>query len=397
MMFYQLRTLKRPLYALSGFLLMAAVLTSCSCICGLGPTCCDFGRPDVLAYQPTCIIDYNDCFEEYDLCDAPCVQCLRKVPITSDMLNPFQPIDVDYRLARGDVLEIAILDEEETTIENAVIAPDGRLYYMFLNGLAAAGKNPNELSKNIESQLGNMFVNPCVSVSPKDSQTLNYRVFGRVRNPGEFPFAGPVTLREAIAQSGGLLTQSMKEQDYARRYMVPYVDLSRSFIARGNSKLDVDFGKLLGEGDETQNIYLKPGDYIYVAPAETRDVFVLGYVNGPQRISFIPGMTLMSTLAISGGWPTPSPYSPNLERILVVRGSLECPQVCVVDVKKILHGHARDVYLKPGDIVYASHKQFRFGRELVLLAINSFIGNFVGSAAEYYAEFVWFDGGDDDI
>jgi len=381
-----------PVLSLFALALILNSFSSCSPgSCDGKNSCCDFGRPPVLCYKTDYVLDYNDCFEEVQIgSDEACLEPIQNMPLTEEMFNPFEPIDPDYRLARGDVLEISIFGEDETTIENAMIAPDGKLYYTVLNGIQAAGRRPDEVAKEIQNNLDHLFLNPLVSVTPRETQALNYRVLGRVQAPGEFPFEGPVTIREAISEAGGLLTPVSKEQDYGRRYLIPYYDLSRSFIVRGSRKLDIDFHKLLYEGDNTQNIFLRPDDYIYIAGSENREVFVLGYVNAPQRLPYVTGMTLMSTIATVGGWPTPNPYSPNLKRVLVIRGSLECPRVCVVDVDKILCGQALDVRLEPGDIVYASHKHFRFAREMVLFAIDSFITSFVSSAGEHYTRIHWF-------
>lgn len=387
------KRLSLSVLSIFGLALIMYSLSSCSPgSCAGKNSYCDFGRPPVLCYKTDYIIDYNDCFEEVCIgSDESCLEPLQKAHLTGDMFNPFEPIDPNYRLARGDILEISIFDEEETTIENAMIAPDGKLYYTVLEGIQAADRKPDEVAKEIQANLDHLFLHPLVSITPRETQALNYRVLGRVQTPGVFPFEGPVTLSEAISEAGGLLTQTAKEQDYGRRYLIPYANLENSFITRGNQKLDVDFQKLLLEGDNSQNIYLRPDDYIYIAGSERKEVFVLGYVNAPQRLPYVPKMTLMSTIATVGGWPTPSPYSPNLDRVLVIRGSLECPRVCCVSVNTILCGQALDVFLEPGDIVYASHKHFRFGREMVLFAIDSFITAFVSGAGEHYTRLHWFD------
>ena len=172
--------------------------------------------------------------------------------------------------------------------------------------------------------------------------------------------------------------------------------LANSFIVRGDRKLDVDFTKLLLSEDDSQNLYIHPKDYVYLAATDTKEVFLLGYVNAPQRLPFVPGMTLMSALSSVDGWPPPSPYSPDLKRFLVIRGALECPQVCMIDLKMILTGRARDVFLMPGDIVYATHKKFRLGRELVYIAIDSFIYGFLDSYALHFAREHWFKKDSDD-
>ncbi len=379
--------------------LVSLGMGGCNSTCCIGKrSCCDFGRGPILCSKADCVIDYNDCFQE--ICvgkEESCMDGLRKAPLADEMFDPYAPIDPHYTLSKGDILQISVFGEEETAVENAMIAPDGKIYYTVLEGVQAEGRTPGQVAKDLERQLDELFLHPVVTVVPKVSQGLNFRVLGRVQQPGEYPITGPVTISEAVSEAGGLLTPASKEGDSGRRYMVPYVDLNESFIVRGNRKLDVNFNKLLLEGDNRENIYVRPNDYIYIAGSEIKEVFILGYVTSPQRLPYVNGMTLMSSLASVGGWQSPNPYSPDLANILVIRGSLDCPRVCHVNLENILCGIARDVYLQPGDIVYASHKQFRFLREMFLLAISAFTNSFASSAGDYYGV-KWFstDTTDDD-
>ncbi len=373
-------------------------------VTGCGPRVqppCKFGcfcrRPAVIASWEPWILDYNDCFQNcpVDLCGcgpySPPTQSL-----TPDLFDPYQPIDPDYRLNKGDILEISVFGEEEASINNAMVAPDGKLYYTVLEGIPAVGRTPVEVGRDLSTALSHLLVEPKVIVVPLQTMAPTFKVLGRVRGPGEFPLTGPITVREGIFEAGGLLSEASKDiDDDDYRLNVPTADLDASFIVRGGYKLDVDFNRLFFTADDSQNIYLKPGDYIYIAGAEHREVFVLGYAVSPQRLPFATGMTLMSAITASGGWPTPSPYSPDLGRIVVVRGSLDCPRVCLVDVNKILNGQARDLYLCPGDIVYMAHKQWRTVRDLIIIAIDSFLNTFAISAASYYSS-TWFTNGNFD-
>lgn len=374
--------------------LIAGLFTGCNRGCDIPCVdinwCC--GRPDVMMSWETCVIDYNDCFEEYDLTEYGYGNLYEKLELTPDLFDPYQPIVPDYKFSKGDILQVAVFGEDETFVSGAVVAPDGKLYYSVLDGIQADGKSPKEVSKELQLSLDELFVDPIVTIVPKEVVGPAYRILGRVRVPGEYKIEGPITVREAIAQAGGLFSEADKDTgDHPGRATIPYTDLDKSLMMRGNKQVDINFYDLLFSGREDQNIYVKPSDYIYVAGSETKEVFMLGYVNAPQRIPHTMDMTLMTAFASVGGWPTPNPYSPDLHRIVVIRGGLECPQVCVVDVKKILHGKARDLRLEPGDIVYASHKQWRTAREVVHIAVDTFIGAFVGSFGSHYAREHWFD------
>jgi protein involved in polysaccharide export with SLBB domain len=65
-----------------------------------------------------------------------------------------------------------------------------------------------------------------------------------------------MTVLEAISKAGGLFTSrfSGTTEELA--------DLHHSMLIRNGKPLAVDFNRLLREGDMSQNIYLRPNDYI---------------------------------------------------------------------------------------------------------------------------------------
>ena len=56
------------------------------------------------------------------------------------------------------------------------------------------------------------------------------------------------------------------------------MDLDRSIVLRDNVIIPVDFDALIRRGDMKQNIYLEPGDFIFLAEATGATVYVLGDV-----------------------------------------------------------------------------------------------------------------------
>lgn len=348
----------------------------------------DGRRPQVMTDYQDCVIDYNgDCDCEIQSRtheDAP-----PAIPITPDMLKVESTLNREFHLAKGDILEISVFGDEETFISSTAVAPDGYLYYAFLDRMEAAGKTPKELATNLEEALEKLFINPRVSVVPKTIVTQSYKVLGRVQSPGVFPLLAPTRLRDAIGEAGGLLMESFRDK-ISNAHLYSLVDLGSSYIIRDGKRINVNFESLLTNGDDSQNIFLRAGDYIYIAPAERFEVYITGNVNTPRRLVYRRGVTLMAAVAQSGGWVTPNPYSPNLNRVFILRGCFECPTYLLVDVQKILRGEARDVYLCPGDIIYFPNKKFRFARELIRSAVESFVQAFAGSAAATYAQVNWF-------
>jgi len=380
------------------FLFLTLLLTTAGCsLCRLSAR-----RPQVMASYETCILDYNTPFEEDGFSEATS----ETEPLAPEFFDIYQPLAKEYRLSSGDVVEISVFGDIETVVDHIVIAPDGFLYYTILDGIPAAGRTISELREELTSKLSELFVDPLVTISPRVITNQAYKIVGRIRAPGEYSISGPIRLREAIAESGGLLTsdssydgqqgsfdEKQTRPSYTKEGSGPraaFASLKKSFLIRDGNKLNIDFDRLMYSADESQNIYLRPGDYIHVAPAEVQDIFALGAVARPQRISYTKGLTIMGALTSTSGW-IQGTYGADIRKVLVIRGSLECPCVSQIDVKKILAGKARDFYLRPGDVLYFQNKKMRFGRELVRLAIDAFLYSFVSSASSHFAHDHVFD------
>lgn len=372
-------------------LVLMVTLTSWCSLCHLprfkAPCCIDGRRPQVMCSRNDWVWDYTlPCEEERKCCGRA------KVPLTEEDFDPYRVIDREYRLSIGDILEISVFGDEETFVETVPVAADGCLYYAFLDGIQAVGRTSNDVSEEIESKLSHLFVKPIVTIIPKIANGMTFRILGRIQQPGLYPIQGAVRLRDAIGEAGGIYSEYGSDRsslgDDSPNMVV--ANLPGSFIIRNGEKLDVDFQKLIFSADDSQNIYVRPGDYIYIAPNVDQAVFVLGAVLSPQRVSYSRGLTLMQVLTSGGGWISGTPFSPDMRHILVIRGSLDCPCVAQLNLCKILNGEARDLYLKPGDIVYVQDKPMRFGRELVRMAIETFVISFGSAAGGYYGSTKWF-------
>lgn len=365
-------------------------LSGCNCCSLPYLKCPDFDcgrRPQVFCEQADEVLDYNCILEEYSEMLAP-IPLNDKVPLTPEDFEPYIPTPDEFLLSKGDVLEIAIFEETDTYVAEATIAPDGKLYYVFFDGVHAAGRTIPEVRHDLEVAAQKYFLNPIVTIQPVVAWSQSYIIFGRVRKPGLFYLTHPLTLREVIADSGGFIAEDFTQKDRDSD-VIGTADLSKSFLMRDGNKLNIDFVDLILKPNGRQNIYVRPGDYIYIAPLDIREVFVLGGVVAPSRLQYTTGLTLTRALASVGGWTAHEPYSADITGVIVIRGCLDDPLAIELDLNDILTGNARDVILMPGDIIYVKDKTMRFGRQLVRLAVDTFIGAFGTAAGSYYSQ-LWF-------
>ena len=266
-------------------------------------------------------------------------------------------------LGPGDIIDIHFYGNSALSRTNVFIGPDGRITYLQANGVTAAGLTVEELRQKLDQQLAEFYTSPRTMVIPVTFNSKKYFMLGKVNAKGAYALDRPLTLLEAVARAKGL------ETGLYQRTTVEMADLGRSFIVRGNEKLDVDFERLFLEGDLSQNIAIEPNDYIFFASTGANDIYVLGEVMLPGPLGFVSDATVMTAIADRGG------YSEKAfkKRVLVVRGSLEEPETFVVDTGGTLDGRLQDFRLQARDIVYVSRRPWVKAEELLDEAASSFI------------------------
>ena len=292
---------------------------------------------------------------------------------------PYNP--ADYRLAVGDVVEVSVFGHRDTIVDGLPVAPDGRIYYMFGDGVPAAGRTPEEVAREIERRLGRLFNNPRVDILPKSFAGQRFLVLGKVQYPGAFPLESTVTLRQAIANAGGLA------QGVYRGTTIEIASLSESYLLRDGRRVPVDFTALINRNDPSQDIFIRPGDVIHIASGltQSREVYLLGAVNEQKTVAYRDGMTLVELIAGASDRGGGTLDSARLSKIVIVRGALKDPETIEVDLGAILTGRSADVYLRPGDLVVVPEKPYKFARDLARAAVLTFARMF---AAEAASEFV---------
>lgn len=274
-----------------------------------------------------------------------------------------------YRLGPGDVIDIRFYGRPELNRENTTIAPDGTITYLGVTGFQVEGLTISEVGTQLETAVSDYYRSPRLIIIPRQLVSKSYTLMGMVKISGIFPLDTPTTLLEAIARAGGT-TSGL----FDRRY-VDLADLGRSFLLRGNSKVNVDFRKLMLNGDMSQNVALEPGDYIHIASALANDYFVLGAVMDPGREGFTENASVMGAITKRGGFQ----INAFRERVLIVRGSLSDPKVTVVNTDAILKGGSKDVLLEPKDIVYVSSRPWFKAEEVADSAVVAFLQSSVAT------------------
>lgn len=266
-------------------------------------------------------------------------------------------------LGPGDTVNLSIYGKKQFTRTDVPVGPDGRISYLQVSGLRAAGLTIEELRDKLNEELSRYYRNVRAIVTPAAWRSKKYYLLGTIMDRGAYYLDQPMTIIEATSRARGIATGLLEQNT------VEIADLPRTFLIRQGKRVPVDFVRLFQQGDLTQNVLLEPGDYIYFPSATVNEVYVLGAVSSPGTVGVTEKASVISLITTRGGF-TPKAYQ---QRVLVVRGSLNQPEPQVVDVGAILAGKARDFLVEPKDIIYVADRPWARVEELLDMAIKAFV------------------------
>ncbi len=313
---------------------------------------------------------------------------LAKASPVEERLNPVETPawQTRYTLGPGDTLNFSIYDREDLARENVQIAPDGTVSYLQAVAVPAQGLTLDQLRTRIEEELSKYQKEPKVIISPATVASKEFVIIGRVRKPGSFTLDRPTSVLEAISLAEGIQTGTVRSSAFE------LADFERSFVARGGKKLNVDLARLYHEGDFSQNAYLEPDDYIYVASSLENEIYVLGEVADAGRRKMPVKLTLARAIAEAGGF-TEAAFQ---AKVLLIRGSIHQPKTQVVNVKDILQGRLADIPLENRDIIFVSKHPFEIVERALDTAIVTFMQAVTAEAMnQSYNPILGGDGGGD--
>ena len=288
-------------------------------------------------------------------------------PISAtNQINPewLRPPVESFTLGPGDRLEIELLDDlgSRTT---TTVGPDGKIYFSLLPGVDVWGLTLSQTKELLEREMSKFTrEKPGISIVLRGVESKKVWLLGRLLAPGVYSMTNSLSLLEAVFLAGGPLTLANTTANAKDEL----ADLRRSFVLRQGKMLPLDFERLF-KGDLSQNIYLEPEDFVYLAPATVDEIHVIGAVAGPRAVPYTRDMSLVMAIANCSGTLNDS----YLRQVAVVRGSLNQPKIALVDYKEIIKGRATDVLLEPGDIVYVPYKPYRILTRYMDLIMTTFV------------------------
>ncbi len=181
------------------------------------------------------------------------------LPFESLPPAPFVPPDEgpgpSYLIGPLDSLSVFVWRNPELSV-GVVVRPDGRLSMPLIDDLAATGKTPSDLARDIEEELSVYIQGPVVTVvvngfnGPFSQQV---RVLGEAGTPQAIPYRANMTLLDVMIQVGGLTEFAAGD----RASLVRFEDgEQREYRLRIES--------LIKDGDINANVKILPGDVLII-------------------------------------------------------------------------------------------------------------------------------------
>lgn len=286
--------------------------------------------------------------------------------------NALKQVPHVYRLQIGDQLEISLYGNIDIETKRRVrLEPSGYISYLFIEPVFALGKTIDELRKDLFEKIQKIYPHVLVSINAINLIGDQFTIMGEVKRPGTKQIYGEMTLLDAIGGAGGFPMRPYRGQ------LIDYADLDRAFVSRHGNYIPINFDALIRQGDLSQNIRLRSGDYVYIPSLINKQVFILGEVLSPLAYSYLQTASLLEALAWAGG-PTIRAGC----KLVVIRGSLSCPTYFVFDWYRMRCGCCPDFLLQPGDIVYVPIDSFWEAGEMVKGGIRTFVGALISIAGQ---------------
>ena len=159
-----------------------------------------------------------------------------------------------YRLGPEDVISVEVFNQDRYSRKNIVIPPNGRISLALIpGGVFVNGKTTREVEQIIEKKYDEFIISPQVTVSLDKAMSYRYSVMGDVLQPGVRLMSRRMTVTEALAEAGGVLSTGDRSKVYVLRRQ------SSGFVA----PIQVNVSAIY-KGKVPDSTYLQPGDQIVV-------------------------------------------------------------------------------------------------------------------------------------
>lgn len=186
---------------------------------------------------------------------------------SSEVIPPYS--GQEYRIHSGDTLDVKFFYNPELN-ELVTVRPDGHISLQLVHDTNVAGLTPAELTQILRQKYKKDLAQPELSVMVRSFAGRKVFVDGEVNTPGAFDIVAPMTLRQSIAQAGGV-----KETARGKEIIV-----IRQNAVKGPVVMTANLEKINDGTGLAQDIIIAPSDIVYVprSPIANVDLWVKQYI-----------------------------------------------------------------------------------------------------------------------
>jgi len=210
------------------------------------------------------------------------------------------PVPEDYIIGPGDTFVVQVFGAVDVQYK-LVVTREGRLLVPELGDLQVAGLRFDEAKQLIVGSLERVRIGAKAIATLGELRTVQVLLVGEVNQPGSYTVSGLSSLLNTLVTAGGI----------KRSGSLRNIQVKRS----GRVVATFDLYRLLLEGDESNNVYLRHGDIVFVPPIG-KTVGVAGEVQRAAIYELNGERTVRELVALAGGLlPTAAATKTQVERI----------------------------------------------------------------------------------
>lgn len=175
-----------------------------------------------------------------------------------------------YKLGPEDVISVEVFNQPRYSRGGITVPPSGRISLSLIpGGVFVNGKTVYEVADIIKKKYDEYIIDPQVTVSLDKASSYRYSVIGDVGQPGVRLMSRRMTVTEALAEAGGVLSTGDRSKVVVMR--------------RGHdgqmAQIPVNVSAIY-KGKAADNTFLVPGDQILVPGNKMKKVReILGFAN----------------------------------------------------------------------------------------------------------------------
>jgi len=262
-----------------------------------------------------------------------------------------QPPPLDYVVGPNDTIMVTVAGHPEFSLglstpttagsitgtqRGCKVDGTGFIQIPTLGLVRVAGLTLPQVRSHMQDLLKQYLREPSVVVEVVQYRSQPLYVLGQFKNTGVFYMDRPFNVLQGLALGGG--------------YDLATANPKAARIIRDSRVIPVDVYELLMRADQSQNVWLKPNDTIFMPDNKHQMVFVFGAGKAGMTIPLpASGMNLLQAIAAAGF----QEVGYHSRRVFLIRSlSATRGQLMVIDVEMMVRGDAIPLELCEGDVIY---------------------------------------------